>query len=101
MPFAGLDFHCSPICDALARGVVAMGESSAVFQRFGRDCLDGIQRLMWTHWSSVTTKVNGFGGDGTAGEDEATGGFDKLLWDTELEPLARKHNKAFLTRIGL
>lgn len=56
---------------------------------------------MWTHWSSKTTKTIGWESDGVKEGENVHGGLDKMLWETEIEPLARTHNKAYLSKVGL
>lgn len=101
IPPAALDFHCCDISEELARGVLQQGESSEVYRRFGRDCKDGIERLMWLYSSSVTNKCQTWPDEEAQVERPNATGFDRLLWDTELLPQARRWTRRFLGRVGL
>jgi hypothetical protein len=103
VPLAAIDFQCSSICEDIARSVASSNEDSLAFRRFGRDCLGGIERLMWTFWSSKSSKTTSWPDAASCAGQQPDGppGFDRLLWETELEPVAKRFARAALRKAGL
>lgn len=106
IPATAIDFHCSSVCDELARFTVARGEAFPAFQRFGTDCVDGIERLMWTFSSSTTGKAtswcDGVAEDARSPESDVKATcLDELLWVEHLQPLARQFARGILFKAGL
>jgi hypothetical protein len=101
IPLSAIDFHCSRVCYELARSVAAQGEASPVFERFGRDCLDGIERLMWEYSSSISSKASSWADEEFQEKICAATVFDRLLWEDHLQLGAKRFARNLLLKAGL